>query len=377
MYNDSNQATSHSIPTRGDYRVVVRSIGQAAPASAKSIALGLGVSLQSVLDVLYRAPSVLVNQISFDLAEQMQELLTGLGYEIQVEPCSQPFIPVGEKYDIAGYITDVQAYDRVLSELGSFLGMTAADTSKLLTTPPGVILGSVSQATLTALAKRLGDGIELIASNPQTARYSVFSATDSVEQAQRTRLELHRRGYAPIANQGCLLVDLDKSEADKLWFAFQKTNTLRIINQDFLRFDVVMTEPGQGLTPEANTVLRDLIGIPEHIIPKLFTNTPITLIEALPNQQVQSTLLSLTKAGLCVRADLISFTPLALKITDTRAPRQLQRTLQSLGLLDSMKGVLPELPFQLPYALPELQARVVHSALEAAGTVAELVEVST
>lgn len=373
----ANNASPQPIPAEGDYRLVVCSIGQATPASAKSIALGLGVSVQSVLNALYRAPSILVDRVTFDIAEQMQSLLASLGYETRIDACDQPLAPADEYFDIAAYLTDAQAYDRILDELARFLGTRAADASHLLTTPPGVILGNVSQATLTALRERLGDGIELIASNPNTARYSVFLTVDSPEQAQRTGLELRRRGYQPIADQGCVLIDLDKPQADTLWSAFQKANTLRVINQDFLRYDLVLTEPGQGATAEACAALEEQAGIPGHIIPKLFANTPITLIEALPHPQLQSTLLALTRAGLTVRADLISFMPLGLKITHTRAPRQLQHTLQSLGLLDSTHNTLPALPFQLPYALPELQARVVRSALQASGTKAELVELAS
>lgn len=377
MSDASANTSPQPTPAEGDYRLVVCSIGKATPASAKSIALGLGVSVQSVLNALYRAPSILVDRVTFDIAEQMQSLLASLGYETRIDACDQPLAPADEYFDIAAYITDVQAYDRILDELARFLGTTVADASHLLTTPPGVILGNVSQATLTALRERLGYGIELIASNPNTARYSVFLTVDSPEQAQRTGLELRRRGYQPIADQGCVLIDLDKPQADALWSAFQKANTLRVINQDFLRYDLVLTEPGQGATAEACTALEEQAGIPGHIIPKLFANTPITLIEALPNQQLHATLLALTQAGLHVRADLISFMPLGLKIIHTREPRQLQHTLQSLGLLDSSHTTLPPLPFQLPYALPELQARVVRSALQASGTNAELVELAS
>ena len=377
MSDASANTVPQTPPAEGEYRLVVTSIGTATPASAKSIALGLGVSVQSVLNALYRAPSILVDRVSVDIAEQMQTLLASLGYETRIDSSDQPLTPADGYFDIAAYITDVQAYDRILDELARFLGTTAAETSHLLTSPPGIILGNVSQATLTALRDRLGDGIELIASNPKTARYSVFLTADSPEQAQRTGLELRRRGYQPIADQGCVLIDLDKTQADALWSAFQKANTLRVINQDFLRYDLVLTEPGQGATADACAALGDLAGIPEHIIAKLFANTPITLIEALPNEHLQSTLLALTQAGLSVRADLISFMPLGLKITHTREPRQLQRTLQSLGLLDVAQTTLPALPFQLPYALPELQARVVRGALEASGTAAELVEIAS
>jgi hypothetical protein len=377
MSDASASASLTTTPTAGDHRLVVCSIGRATPASAKSIAIGLGVSVQSVLNALYRAPSVLVDRVSPDIAEQMQSLLTSLGFETRIDPCSQPLTPASEFIDIAGYITDVDAYDHILNELSLFLGTSSEEAARMLNTPPGIILGSVSQATLTALSERLGNGIELIASNPQTALYSVFMTASGNEQSQRIHLDLRRRGYQPVSEHGCVLIDLDKTRADNLWTAFQKANTLRVINQDFLRYNLVLTEPGDGATAEACDVLQKLAGIPEHIIAKLFTNTPITLIEALPSESLESTLLALTNAGLCVRADLISFMPLGLTITHTRNPRQLQSTLHSLGVLGDTQKILPSLPFNLPYALPELQARVIRSALEASGTSAELVEVAS
>ncbi|WP_028671780.1 hypothetical protein [Saccharospirillum impatiens] len=376
MSDASASASPQATPTTGDHRLVICSIGRATPASAKSIAIGLGVSVQSVLSAIYQAPSTLVDKVSPEVAEQLQSLLTSLGFETRIDPCSHPLTPANELIDIAGYITDVRAYDHILSALAQFLGTTPEESARLLNTPPGIILGSVSQATLAALRERLGTGIELIESNPQTARYSVFMTDNGTGQSRRTSLELRRRGYQPIADQGCVLIDLDKPRADALWSAFQKANTLRVINQDFLRYNLVLTGPGDGATPGACHVLQEQAGIPEHIIPKLFTNTPITLIEALPSKTLESTLLALTKAGLSVRADLISFMPLGLSITHTREPRQLRQTLHSLGLIDSSR-TLPALPFKLPYALPELQARVVRSVLEATGTSTELVEVAS
>ncbi|GGB86564.1 hypothetical protein GCM10011352_10570 [Marinobacterium zhoushanense] len=368
------QATAE--PLSGDYRLVVCSIGQATPASAKSIALGLGVPVQRVLDALYRAPAILVDNIPFDTAQQMQDLLDTLGYDTRVEHCQQPSAVQAECFDIAAYITDEQHYDRIVAELARFLGTDESEASRLLTTPPGIVIGNVTQATLDALTGRLGEGVELIASNPATALYDLFLAVDSADQARRTCQELRRRGYSLIADQGCVLIDMSKPEADRLWSSFQRANTLRVINQDFLRFDLVLTEPGSGLSDAAHRVLSELAGIPDHIIPRLFEATPVTLVEALPKGQLERFMLAFSEAGLSVRADLISFMHLGLKITRTAQPSLLNQTLRSLGLLDTKRNHLPELPFQLPCVLPELQARVIRYALRTAGTEAELVEVS-
>ncbi|TCK08601.1 hypothetical protein [Marinobacterium mangrovicola] len=362
--------------TSGDYRLVVTSIGEASPATARSIAVGLNVSVQSVLDAFYRAPSILVDQVSLDIAEQMQTLLNSLGYETAIEASAEA-VPATQVYvDIAAYLTDAKQFDRVTTELARFIGASEADASRLLSTPPGVVLGSVTEATLEALRKRLGEGVELIASSPEQAFYDVFLSADSADQASHTCAELRRRGYTPMAEQGCALMGLSKSEADQLWSIFHKANSLRVINRDFLRYDLVLTDPGAGPTQRAQKVLRDMAGIPEHLIERVFAATPITLIDALPAGELEAAMTACSDAGLNVRADLISFMHLGLRITRTSQPGLLRNTLSSLGLLDPAQASLPELPFHLPCHFPELQARIIRSALQAAGTDVELVEVA-
>lgn len=360
----------------GDYRLVVRSIGQASPATARSIALGLNVSVQKVLDAFYRAPSILVDRIPLDIAEQMRSLLDSLGYETAIESTTDKPPINTELFDIAAYLSDAEQFDRVAAALAGFLGATDADASRLLSTPPGVVLGSVTDATLQALRSRLGEGVELIASNPERAAYDVFLVTDTEDQARRTCMELRRRGYSLLAEQGCVLMNLNKEEADRLWSVFHKANTLRVINRDFLRYDLVLVDPGPGVTTAMQKVLREVAGIPDRLIAEVFGATPITLIEALPAEQLETAMGACFDAGLTVRADLISFMHLGVRITRTSQPGRLHNTLSSLGLLDPAQASLPELPFHLPCSFPELQARIIRSALRAAGTEAELVEVA-
>jgi hypothetical protein len=67
-----------------------------------------------------------------------------------------------------------------------------------------------------------------------------------------------------------------------------------------------------------------------------------------------------------VRADLITFQMLGLKVLSLSDRTSLQRVLEGFGLLPPGE-ILPRPPFRIPGVMPELQARVVRAALEDAG----------
>ncbi|WP_227418517.1 hypothetical protein [Roseitranquillus sediminis] len=352
-------------------RVTVTSIGTATPGQAASIAIGLGVPVQRVMAALYRAPTILVDGLQPEIAHRMAELLRDVGCEACVEDEAAPPPAKEPLFDVALHITDTGRHSAITESLGTFLGIDAGGAARLIAQQPGVVLGQVSGATVAALRERLGDGADLLASDPDTATYDVFLGDG--DAASRTRLlgQLRRRGHTPLAERGCLLTGLDRAAADAIWAAHHRVAALRVINRDFLRFDVVLT--GGAPTPEALATLASVAGIPETVLPRLFEALPITVIEALPNEALAGTMTALAQANLEVRADLMTFLHLGVEVTSAPSRSRLARTLSVLGAEAEGLSARP-LPIRLPYLMPELQARLLREALAAQGIEAMLFE---
>ncbi len=350
-------------------RVAIRSIGTATPSRAASIALGLGVPVQSVMETLYRAPRILVDGLAPETADRMADLLGDLGCEVAVEPQDTP--PPAEEplYDVALHITDTARYGAVTEALAGFLGCDAAQAAQVILQPPGVVLGQVSTATVEALCRRLGEGAELSVSDPGKARYSLFLGDCDPTVRARVLGDLRRRGLEPMGSSGCLLSGLERSEADAIWAALGRVGALRIVNADFLRYDIVLTEGAD--TAAARNVLEAFARIPGHIVPELFGALPITVMEAVPEADMPGALERLAAAGLSVRADLVTFLHLGIELVSARRGVDPARVLARLGI---ETGGPVMVPGRLPFAMPDLQARLVRDALAGAGIEAALFE---
>jgi hypothetical protein len=67
-------------------RVRVMSVGTARAASARVIADGFGLHPEDAIARIYRAPSVLVDNVNTEVADQLVGLLSDIGLEVSVGP---------------------------------------------------------------------------------------------------------------------------------------------------------------------------------------------------------------------------------------------------------------------------------------------------
>ena len=325
------------------------------------------------MHAIYRAPSVLVDAAAPAIAHRLAGLLTELGCEIAIQPSSETKPASQPLFDVAAHVEDLSCYASAVMALGRFLGMGDDDAAALLATPPSTVLGKVSRATVEALAARLGPGVTLIASDPDTATYDVFLDRRDVTARSRIVWDLEQRGYRLHAREGCILTGLARTEAEELWGAHHRSPALRIINRDFLRFDLVMI--GGEPTPAAFAALEDVAGVPAAIVPCLFGEAPITVMEAVPSARVGHALDEFARAGVQARADLITFLRFGVEVTKIRERAELERSLDRLGVT-AADAELRQLPWRYPHHLSHLQARLVRDALAAAGAETLLVEAS-
>lgn len=372
-----SQAVATANPAESDevahdpYRVIISSVGTATPQSAASIAIGLGVPVQRVLEAFYRAPTVLVDGLSSEMADHMVSLLNGIGCSVSAESEAEAIPAQSKLFDVALYISDTARFAEITSALATFLGASDEQAAKLISTPPGIVLGSVSAATVDALAGRLGDGAELTRADPDAAVYDVFLGQCDYHIRRRLFSDLKTRGFSPVAEAGCILGGLNKLDADRLWAAHKAGGQLAVVNREFLRFDIVLT--GGALDEKSHMALTEIAGIPDRFVAQVFDALPITIVEAVRQCELEEMMTALTAAGLDVRADLVTFLHLGLEITDAPGAVSVGKLLTSLGLKQPATGRL-NLPLRLPFHFPEVQARVLRDTLIAQGLEVDLID---
>jgi hypothetical protein len=244
----------------------------------------------------------------------------------------------------------------------------------MLLEPPGIVLGSVSMATVEAFRRHLGDGASILVSAPAEARYSLFLGDGERVLRDRILDAAREAGTEPVADHGLIAVDVDHETARALWSRFQASGLLRIVNQDFLRFDLVLTAVEAGGSNGArHRLLEKLAGVPAAMIDEVLAALPVTLMESVPRARVESLMRRFEAVGLRMRADLITFQLLGVEVMRWEDRPALEATLEELGLLPEDDALPAKGPWRSPGMLPELRARVALDALRRVGARARLV----
>jgi len=358
------------------YRIVVNSIGSARPAASAAIAKGLGLAASTVVSRLYRAPAILVEGVDHNVARQVTNLLCDIGYQAEIQDLTQPVPPRSPLYDVALYVEDADAFLPTVKAISKFIGMPEADASTMLMMPPGIVLGSVSKATVEAFRQHLDEGVSMVSSIADEASYDIFLGDVAEIVSRRILSDLRDANITPISDSGLVAAAVDHQTAQALWRRHQASGAMRVVNRDFLRFDLVCTDIESGFetaSPQQIECLERVAGIPADLVPEVLNSLPITLLEAVPNGAVEQRMTELAEVGLVMRADLISFQLLTLEILSISQPAATLSALTGYGVFKQGAG-LPRVPFKLDGVMPELQARLLKAALEMSGAEVDFVE---
>ena len=340
------------LPADHGWRVVVASVGKAAPAASSALARGLGIPAARVVACLYRAPAVLIDGIGREVAQTMVGLLGRLGYVAEAQPESAPAPGPCHLFDVALHIADPHQ----------------ADAMAMLLDPPGVVLGAISAATVAAFRARLPDGVEAIASRPEDARYQLYLGDGPEVIKARLRADLAALGFDGRVGNGLVATGVSHRTARDLWQRHQAGGLLRVVNEDFLRFDLVL-HGANGADPQAPEVIEALSVIadmPAEAIPMVFAAPPIVLCSGLTLAGVGSRLPALAELGLDVRAELTTFQRIGLEVLAIGDRAGTEALLRAGGEL-AVGQSLPACPFSAGRTLPETLARIRRAALETLG----------
>lgn len=359
------------------FRIVITSVGTARPSVSVAIAKGLGLPASTVIGRMYRAPAVLVDSISATVANSMAGMLTEIGYRAEVQDMATPVPDKVPLYDVAIYIEDARQVQSVVKKLAAFVGVSESKATELILTAPGVVLGSVSEVTVKAFKDHMGAGVSILSSRPDKALYDIFVKYEKGLVQRRILADMTRAGLAYCGKDDVVAVNVEHAMAQELWRRHQGSGLLKVVNQDFLRFDVVLCDWNELDQPDERqiTALEQDAGIPPELILKVLKSTPITLFESLTSEQMGEKMAAFSDLGFDVRADLITFQTLGLEVQSAPQPGPLKQVMTDLGFHDPSKP-LSRTPFQVNCTMPELQARIARTAIEATGARVRLVEAS-
>lgn len=359
------------------YRILIKSIGTAKPAASVAVASGLGLPAATVVSRLYSAPAILIDGIDEHIARGMVKLLNGIGFEAEAQDTTLPVPAASPLYDVAIYIKNARQYQHVIQTVAEFTGIVEDDATRMILSPPGVILGSVGKAAVDALSERLGPEVSVLSSQADTARYNLFLSEDTGATIHRRILQnLSHDELELCGTSGLIATNVDHATARELWQRHQSSGLLRIVNQDFLRFDLVLQTvvTTNVMTPEQMEALEKLAGIPSDMVEQVLQAAPITLLESVPGTELAQPMAAFAEVDLDVRADMITFQMLGLEILSLSDRASTVQSLESFGLHQQGKP-LPRTPFSLPGVMPELKARIIRAALEDTGAEVTFMEV--
>jgi hypothetical protein len=325
-----------------------------------------------IIKRIYQAPAVLIERLNHEDGCEIRHVLdeAGLVVDLELEP-----VDLGTAralFDVAVHIQDIEAFTQVAACLAEFLGCQPEEAERLLETSPGVVLGDVSEATVQALTQRL-DGLStnVVSADKQQSVYDLFllDADPAVRSAMLRDLRASGEACDDSAH-AVILRSLSYDAAAAIWRRYQSTGSLRVINQAFEQWDIVLeTCDGSDASLDA---LSATAGIPREVCPTLMGHLPLVVEQSVSNAALQGRLQIYANGRLDVRATLTTLRAVKLTVIDGPANPLLDPFQKSR--IDNKNQRLHSYPFAWPDLLYDLQARRLKQRLEAAGYEVEFQE---
>jgi hypothetical protein len=368
-------STASRIPTTGDHRLVVTSIGRATPGLHQALAKVLPFPSQTLLARLYQAPSILLDEISPELGHRIAQVLREAGLEVAIEPGDAPFeAGVGDR-EVALHVSDPSRFRAAIVEVAAFLGCAPARATQLLWQSPAVLVGRVSEATVAALRQRLEPlGVELDVSTPDTARYDVLVADTSPGVRARVIAALRAEGLTVEAAGPLAALGITRAQADAVWRRLDRGVPVRLLDHAFQRFDVRLDAAPD--TPVVRERLVQATGMPASVAVRVLQRLPVVLHQGIRHAEVPARLQALAEVGARATAHLVTFQSFDVVVEHVADLPATAAAIASLveAPIDELAPELRRLPLRLPGPFSALRARCLRHELHAVGARVRLEE---
>ena len=317
----------------GKSRLVLESVGTADAVALRAIRQLVPGAIQDAARLVYQAPSELTSGLHAAAAEEMQQLLSGLGFRVKVAAPDTAFHSGIGAFEIALVIRHVDRLPLAIGEAAAFLGTDLATARRLVCRSPAILVSNVSEATVDAVRERFSRiDVEIDVSRSSAARYYAVVAMENLG-VRRAVLEAIRTiaPDAAIAETDAALVveDLDLAAAQSLWECLRRTGArASICNRDLERHDVSLSQAPD--TPQLREVLAG-IGIPARVIPRMLNALPVIIQQNVSHAVMQTVLDQVAAAGGRATGLPHSFQRFALIFRSVKDPSEAIHTLVAFG----------------------------------------------
>lgn len=340
-------------PPAGPWRLVIHSLGDASAALIPALRHVSPLAPSQLASLLYRAPSILAEGLSREVADSMTELLRRTGVEVSPLHEEEPFEPGEGVFDLALSVGDPARLGEVASLICELLGCSLEEGRKMACASPALLMGGVSEATVSAFERRFSAlGATLDVSRPEAALYDLFIGETAPAARAAVVGMLRDAGLEGVSDEGPLLAaGLDWPAADGVWPSLQRLAApVRLLNRDFQRFDVRLdrAEGSEALFD----YLTDSTGMPRAVAERLPEKAPLVLFDGVPHAEAMTAVARLAELGADASAQLLAFERFVVELPAAVDPARTARVLRAAGGLSAEQasavvaagGVLPE-PF--------------------------------
>lgn len=282
MPQGSAVGPSDQTPSNGPWRLAILSLGDASAGLIPALRHVSPLPAAELAALLFRAPSILAEGLSREVAESMAELLRRTGLEVAPLHRDEPFEAGEGVFEVALAVADVQRLGEVAALICELLGCSPERAREMLCACPASLVGAVSEATVEALRRRFADvGAELDVSRPEEALYDLYVQDAGAGGGPEAARMLEAAGLEAVDDGGPLLAAaLGYGEAQALWGRLRGIDApVRLLNRDFQRFDVCLERAN------ASGALLDYLaartGLPPQAVGRFPVTTPRVVLEGI------------------------------------------------------------------------------------------------
>lgn len=363
------------------WRVAIAALGGGGAALLPLLGSVTGAPLRQLAAALYRAPSILAENLSRAQAEQMSDLLRAAGLETAVLGEDEPFEQGTDEHEVAIVVDDVAKMTAVLEQVMSVLGVDLPTARRLACAMPAVLLANVSLATVEALRRRFQPlGVELEACRPALGRFDIYVGRCNELARQSVLRVAEQAGIAvssrtgPAAGGYALLAEkVEWRRADAFWEGARRCPApVRVLNRAYQRFDVCL-EAAPAEPPMLDFV-ASLIGASAPVAARLVAQLPVFIRRNLRHAEAHALLERIAALGGRASASLVGLEDYDVALGRTGDPAAVVRALQYAGGLsaDAAQRAARARPSWSGGPYTNVQARWLRAELQRVGTEARI-----